>query len=367
MKAKKSLKSVIRLPFIRSLLLRLTKDIPRIFIYHRFSKNTELWGISEKNFEWQLGEIRKSFEPMKLGDYIKKKNDNGSRRAPVIITVDDGYSDFYDIAYPLLAKSRVPATLFITTRFIEGEMWFWWDKLKYVLSKTDLKLKEFNHNGRVFQVNMSTPRRRNESWKLLSGYCLTLSEEEKTGFIDRFARSMDVEVPSTPEDRSRPMSWSDIAEVSKNGIEIGSHTLNHPIMTNLDDRQARREIEESKKEIEKRAGVPVETFAYPNGMSDDYNKNLKEMVSESGYCCAVVSHDGICDLDERYAITRMSPSNDKTDFLWKLYGMNHLVMKMHVFLRGAFNADLIPPKRCFHKKVKGKYMSFLQGSKKEAK
>ena len=51
-----------------------------------------------------------------------------------VITVDDGYRDFYDIAFPVLREEGVPATFFVTTGFIDGQIWLWPDLLEYALS-----------------------------------------------------------------------------------------------------------------------------------------------------------------------------------------------------------------------------------------
>jgi peptidoglycan/xylan/chitin deacetylase (PgdA/CDA1 family) len=337
---KKLLKMLfIKLPLAKRISYSLTRNVPRIFFCHRFDYSGNS-GISNINFEWQLEVIKSNFEPMKLCDYINKRNTDTFSRAPVIITVDDGYGDFYNIAYPLLNKEQMPATLFIAAGFIDGEIWFWWDKLRYILMQTDIDKLDFNYNGNAFSINRSSSGDIDKAWSLLSDYCLKLPEDEKHRFVSCLADSMNVGIPSSPVEQYEPMTWNNVIEVSKNGVEIGSHTLSHPILANLDDKTLFEEVLGSKNAIEKKMGAMVKTFSYPNGKPSDYNQRVINTVKNAGYEGAVVAHDGICKVNN-YAITRMCLSNEKVDFLWKLYGMNHIMMRVKFpfskFMKAADN------------------------------
>jgi peptidoglycan/xylan/chitin deacetylase (PgdA/CDA1 family) len=67
-------------------------------------------------------------------------------------------------------------------------------------------------------------------------------------------------IPSLPL-----LSWSQIEEMSKLGIEFGSHTLTHPRLDQLGVQDWERELVGSKAVLEDRLGCPVESFAYPYG------------------------------------------------------------------------------------------------------
>ncbi len=85
------------------------------------------------------------------------------------------------------------------------------------------------------------------------------------------------------------MDWKDLEYIVKKGIEIGSHTLTHPFLTQIDPKEAQREIEGSKKKLEDRLGIPVKAFCYPYG---DYNSHIKEMVAKAGYKYAFTTKSG---------------------------------------------------------------------------
>lgn len=318
-------KCAVFLPFVKNVALHVTRKTPRILMYHRFSESSGL-GISKDIFKWQLEVIKKDFKAIRLSEYIEYNNYENPLKPLIVITVDDGYNDFYEIAYPLLVKNKIPGTFFVTTRFIDGNFWFWFDKIRFVITETSCNKATYNYKNRVFPIKRSTVRETDSTWNLLSDYCLELSEEEKSIFVDKFAHKMEVKISVVP-DMYKSASWSNIKELSDNDIEIGSHTLSHPILTKLGDKQVLEEIELSKAIIEEKIGKEVNTFAYPNGKHADYNTNVIEKVKNAGYRGAVVAHDGINSIDKKYTITRMCIATEKVDFLWKIYGMDYIVMK----------------------------------------
>jgi peptidoglycan/xylan/chitin deacetylase (PgdA/CDA1 family) len=75
-----------------------------------------------------------------------------------------------------------------------------------------------------------------------------------------------------------------------NGIEIGSHTLTHPILTNVSDERLRRELQESKSRLEEVLRRPIEQFCYPNG---DHDERVRSEVARAGYKIAVTCVGGL--------------------------------------------------------------------------
>lgn len=312
---------LVNLPFLKKISLYFTKDVPRVLIYHRFSESGAV-GISKDAFEEHLRILKKDFEVLTFSDYINACNNNIKFCKPIaIITIDDGYYDFYEIAYPLLKKYSLPATVFITTRFIDGEIWFWWDKIKYLLKYAKVEAVIFEYKGSSFKISNMARNDVMNSWNTLCNYCQTRHPGEIEEFVKQLAVLTNLEIPQNPPDEYKAMSWEDVGEVPKNEIEIGSHTLNHYILTRLDDKVLEEEVGRSKKVIEERLGTKVSSFAYPNGMSGDYDKRVIEMVKDSGYTgAAVVVNNDHSSIFDRFQINRISASYDKPDFLWKLYG-----------------------------------------------
>lgn len=110
------------------------RTIP-ILCYHQFSAegpSANKLELRAADFEAQLQYLRdKNFETLsfaQLNDVMR------SRRAvpsnAVVLTIDDGYASVYDVAWPLLKKYQMRATLFIYTDFIGGGAALTWEQLR---------------------------------------------------------------------------------------------------------------------------------------------------------------------------------------------------------------------------------------------
>lgn len=328
MRLVKFIKRLLVMSAIRRLSLHLTRGIPRVIMYHRFCDGRAMNRMSKETFEWQIGVIRKDFRVTSLAGLLDPLTKGGSGEAPVVITIDDAYMDFYDIAFPLLIKNGMTATLFVSTGFVDSKRWFWWDALRFVLAERKGERKTYCHNELAFCIDTGTEIDADRTWNLLADYCLGAHDSERSRFIGEFASFMGVSLPAAPLPEYDQMGWDHILEVSRNGVEIGSHTVNHEIMTRLGNDEKKEELELSKDIIEKRLGEKVRTFSYPNGKRRDYDRKTMDLLRRLGYIGAVVSHEGIYFSGEPYAIPRYSVSDDRVDFYWKLYGMDCLVKKI---------------------------------------
>jgi peptidoglycan/xylan/chitin deacetylase (PgdA/CDA1 family) len=89
------------------------------------------------------------------------------------------------------------------------------------------------------------------------------------------------------------MDKSQVREWLAAGHQIGSHTVSHPDLTRLPSREAREEIEASRKWLEDTFGIAVSHFSYPQGAFDD---RILGMVQEAGYSMAVTTEFGVNDV-----------------------------------------------------------------------
>jgi len=77
-------------------------------------------------------------------------------------------------------------------------------------------------------------------------------------------------------------------------MEIGGHTVRHPILTELPDDEAEREIAHGREALRQLTGAPVEVFAYPNGRPGrDYDARHVALVRQLGFRCAVSTAPGV--------------------------------------------------------------------------
>ncbi len=125
---------------------------------------------------------------------------------------------------------------------------------------------------------------------------------------------------SRKENFAKPlMDWSRIIEISRNGVEIGSHTKTHPELTQIRPEEQYAEIAESKKELEERLNRTVDTFCYPGG---DHNDQVKEMLKQAGYRYAVSTRRGHVEAGfDPYALRRIPIKliTNPFSFLYKIH------------------------------------------------
>lgn len=106
------------------------------------------------------------------------------------------------------------------------------------------------------------------------------------------------------------MDWQDINYILKQGVEIGSHTLTHPSLREIDIKEAEREIEFSKKKLEDKLGVEIKSFCYPYG---HYNQAVRDVVEKTGYRYAFTTkHGSFNPQDDPYQIKRITVFGNMT-------------------------------------------------------
>jgi peptidoglycan/xylan/chitin deacetylase (PgdA/CDA1 family) len=258
---------------------RLSLHLPRILMYHGFcGPGKDVPGRMPVHvFRRQLEYIKRYYRPLKLTDLVKFRSHYGvyPLRAAVI-TVDDGYADFYRCAYPVLREFEVPATVFVVSGLINKNEWIWVDKVLYLCEHADdLSILSKESRKSLFNVLMRLP----------------VAEREE--LVWQLAEQAEVTIPEQAPPKYSLMSWEQLAEIAGSGlIEIGSHTQTHPILSSLNSEESWKEIYTSRNEIEERLGVSVNSFAYPNGAPGDYREDHIEMLRRAGYACAVVTDRG---------------------------------------------------------------------------
>lgn len=297
----------------------------RVLLYHRFSKKPDLTGIKTESrvFDWQLSLLKRSWNVLTLGQFLAafhKKQTLPARTA--VITIDDGYLDFYEVAYPLLLKYNLPATFFPTINFVVGHSWLWPDILSYILDKASGASLKIVYEQSVFQGQIENPGKRRQLWQQLSDFCSELPDRRKWDFIRALSKMTGVKVPPEPVVEYAPVNYDQLREMSQNGIEIGAHSLNHPILSRVDENVLEKELCEPKEILEAQLGIEIHSLAYPSGRAIDINATVVQYAKKCGYLGAVVTrrdHEWYTRPDP-FQVPRIGVGNSKTDFCWKLYG-----------------------------------------------
>ncbi|MCL7945688.1 polysaccharide deacetylase family protein [Marinobacter sp. ATCH36] len=294
---------------------QICRNQPRILMYHRFSDPPVKGWASPECFEQQVRHIRKRYNPYSLVGLMKYHREHG--RMPshaVVITVDDGYRDFYEYAFPILQRLGMPATLFATTGFIDRQLWLWPDKITWILGQ----LSHINQNLTIgpFTVNEGAlnDESRNELWKRSIAYALSLPDEEKHEFISALADELGLIFPDGIPESFAPLSWDELKKMQEAGIEIGGHTVTHPSLGQVTESQARDEIFGCRDALNQHLGRQDRTFCYPNGQPSDFQYFLPELVREAGFLGAVTAFPDAQGISNRYLMRRHASGDNMFQF-----------------------------------------------------
>lgn len=278
---------------------------PQVLMYHRVTRDEKVPGITPQIFEKHLQLLSKYYQVVDIDTAINTSKLESTAQAQVVLTFDDGYYDFYTQAWPLLKKYNLPASIYITTDFIEGGMWMWPDKVREILNQSALDNITLPNIG---ELSLSAEHYEN-NWHRISDYCLPMLETERSAYIDELALLFDVELPSRPPKRFSGLTWSQLQEMQADGLNIGSHTLSHPILTRISQEHLERELVQSKQIIEEKLTTTVKGICYPNGMQADVSENVINMAIKCQYQYGLIaySHE---QSESVFEISRISASGD---------------------------------------------------------
>lgn len=203
------------------------EDAIPVLLYHAITDAPSAWiapfTVSRTTFARHLDVIEASGRTAISVEtlHAASAGDRALPPRPLVITFDDGFVDLVETVAPMLAQRRLPATMFLTT-----------------------------------------------------------------GFLDRRSPGGD------------PMlSWSAAAEVAEAGFEIGAHSVSHPQLDTVRTAVARYEVVASRRALQDRLGLPIRSFAYPHGYSDE---RVRRLVRTAGYSSAFGVKNALSHADDTH-------------------------------------------------------------------
>lgn len=225
----------------------------------------------------------------RIADWLEGKSAAPERA--VVVTFDDGFRNVLTTAAPVLRKLGIPATLFVATDFVFDGKMLWTDRLLSALALTDAAQLTIEWGNETRTLDLRGDLRKIEANRSLLAACKALPQRERVAMVERVIAQLGVaesRLPGAWVDQ-RPLEATELKRLPELGIEVGSHTCSHPIVSRLDDSDMKRELEESRRRIEGAVGRPCIEFAYPNGGVGDFDERAQRRVREAGYRCAVTT------------------------------------------------------------------------------
>ncbi|MBI4167041.1 MAG: polysaccharide deacetylase family protein [Acidobacteria bacterium] len=257
----------------------------RVLPEEQFARGNSLPGmlLKEETFDSLLEYLRAHYEVKPLDAILERKDKERSPDKPLCtLTFDDGWRDNYTVAYPRLKGFGMPATIFLVTGYLDGYAHVWVERLCQAWKEPSQRELIKCHAMRLFRVKLRVGSLEEivECLKRLPG------EERRSILIQLLPAGT---CPNIQQDPDPMMSWEEAVEMSRHGIDFGSHTTTHPLLTFESDDTVESELKNSKARIEERVGKPVWAFAYPNG---DWDSRIRKWIERTGYRCAVTTKRG---------------------------------------------------------------------------
>jgi len=260
--------------------------------------NSEIISAYTDIFEQQLLFINKYFNVINFHDlvaYTGGVNDQAtlSKKLPpnsLIITFDDGYADNATRVMPMLKNADMTAVVYVSTDYIDQQNLFWFDEVAYLmrhLPEGKLELAQ----GR-FKVVLGADDRESQR-RAFGRFLQSLTDAVRLEVLDEFRKKADISIDPEKFHFAAPLTWDQIRDLRKGGIEIGSHTKSHGFLDVMTDAELVEQVSGSKARIEKELGEKIVSFSYPNG---NLHEGVTQVVMDAGYSFAVCYDHAIAHL-----------------------------------------------------------------------
>jgi peptidoglycan/xylan/chitin deacetylase (PgdA/CDA1 family) len=311
-----------------------------ILLYHRIIElpsDPYLLSVSPSHFAEHLTVLRSEARLLSLRQLIDGLRERKIPRRAVVITFDDGYFDNFVYAKPILEREGAAATVFVTPGSLQEGREFWWDTLDKVLLKTrslpsTLRLVI---GGVAHQWDLGAapayggqdpacfrfwnygckddPTPRHTIFRSIHFLLRAVDEQERRKVMEDLTAWAAADTAVDPN--YRMLSAAETVRLGEGQlIEVGAHTMTHPVLSRLSLAEQQGEIQQSKSRLEALIGRPVNSFAYPHGLSSDFTQETAALVRDAGFDCGCAAMPGIVRRDtSAYELPRLTVRDEDGD------------------------------------------------------
>ncbi len=259
--------------------------------------------VDAPRFDSMMTTVAKAFNVMPLAEAVRSLQQSRLPPRALAITFDDGYADNEEIALPILQRHGLPATFFVATGFLDGGR-MWNDTVIECIRHTARSSIEVEELGVLGLPTQSVAERRTAIARLIP-----LIKYKDFGGRESLLKALHKSCGSPELSQALMMRSEQVRSLHGAGMEIGAHTVNHPILAAVSDSEARRELQQGRDALQQLTQTPVVTLAYPNGRpASDYDQRHVAIARELGFQQAVTTAVGVARTgDDVFQLPRFTP------------------------------------------------------------
>ena len=288
--------------------------------------------VTVSGFDEQIKLLTKYFKIISLTEALERLEYGKLQANYVVITFDDGYWNNYQFAFPVLKRHNVPAAFFVTTSLIGTQECLWTDWVTFIFFKTESKQFELNYKNQNFSFKLDSMKDRIDASEELKTFMKSLPFDETKSILEKLKQITQVTAHPVFEDRDRYafMNWSHVREMAQQGMEIGSHTHTHALLSMLNNQTVEYELALSKRLIEQNTDQKCLFFAYPNGQERDFNEDHISILRQLGFKSALTQIPGFVTIQSNlYRLPRINITNQMSIPVFKAYVWGSKVSRYH--------------------------------------
>lgn len=208
---------------------RLNRHKLRVLAYHA--------ATDAVRFEQQLDHVLEHYHPIALDHVLDAAKGRPLPSSPILLTFDDGHTSWIENVAPAMQRRNIPGVVFVVAGVLDSQTPYWWEEVEAAMGDESVRLvREMKH----------------------------MPDEMRMQIIAKMHSEYGRPLVTDTQLRSR-----DLVSLEEAGLEVGNHTMTHPILDRCDHTKIHREVFEAKEALEEIVGHSVRGFAYPNGNTSE--------------------------------------------------------------------------------------------------
>jgi len=299
-----------------------------VFMLHRMAA-PGVSGIEPEHLRRCLRYLQENhYEFIDIDEAIKLAADNRlTRKRWVAFTVDDGFHDQVTTAADIFREFNCPATCFLVTGFVDGQLWPWDYQLMHIARLAGPQTIRIDIKGQQHILELGLP----DTKHFLLEFMRKVAPGAAYESTQAIAHAAGIDLPVQPPADMQPASWDDVRKAELKGMRFGPHSVSHHILSKLDDEILQAEMVSSCQRLREECRNPSQLFCYPSGKANEFDIRTIKIARDLGLIGALSAEEGFLEAGKlqkypnyRFAIPRLPIPNDFAEFKLYVSWLQHL-------------------------------------------